>query len=371
MNKTKVLLSGVLSLAILYPASSHAQSYTQSQAFGTPPASAPAPAAPVATVATTSSTSSSAGSYQNAHSMLAPISDRILTDPLYLPLHGQIEGISAYTLGLGSSDSYNSTGVDRAHNNSFDNTFDQTVQIGVTDDIAVRAGESYEFGRSFSDSQLSGVDTSTVTRGFSDPTFGATYRFIDQRHNFPVSATVDATYSPDLIPSHTGGTGFAANDGSGRQAGTFTADVGREMKFFTIDALAGTSYDGRRTYEALPSGDYFNTDPAWTYFMGLRSQIRFNERTSVNAGYRYTQLGVSKITNQTTDLPVDQVSPDEHDFNVALNYHFIPNRLVGQFSYDYIDYTGTNDNYVRLTRDTETQNQMDHVIGVRLFYVFN
>jgi hypothetical protein len=206
MHKRILLTSGVLSIALLVPSFAHAQSAVPSQAYGTP----------TQTYATSSSTSSStSGTYQGTAGFFAPMSQRILSDPLYLPLAGQIEGISSYSLTLPSSSTYSLAGVKRSNNNGLDNSISQEVQYGATDDFSINVADTYAWGHGYNDNQINGNDTSNSSSGFTNPTFGAAYRFIDQRHNHPLDATAVFTYSPDMIDnSQAAGGGHSGNEAS-------------------------------------------------------------------------------------------------------------------------------------------------------------
>ena len=372
MNKHTLLTSCVLSLALLAATSAHAQTATQSPSYTPPYATQSQAYGSDQPVYALKAPSSSGSTYQSARGAFSPMTARIVSDPLYQPLQGQIEGITAYTLGLPSSTVYNSAGVKRTESNSTNSTFAQTVAYGVTDEFALRLLENYSFGHTYRDNQINGNTTSSSVSGFSDPTVSAAYRFIDQRRAHPVSSTVDLSYTPDMIDSEAAGGGQSGNEGAGRQSGTMSVDVGREMKNFTIDGITGLSYEGKRRYTNLGNNDNFQVDPFWNYFFGLRSQVRFTERLSLNADYRYTVQDSTNNTNNTTGLSFAQSNPNFSDFTLAFNYHFIPNRLVGQLSYDYYDYANSSNTYATAPTDsTTTKDQTNNVIGARLLYVFN
>jgi hypothetical protein len=92
----------------------------------------------------------------------------------------------------------------------------------------------------------------------------------------------------------------------------------------------------------------------------------------MNIDYRFTAQSSTSNTNTTTGANFDQSNPDFSDFTIAFNYHFIPNRLVGQLSYDYYDYASSSNTFPNSpSSNTETKDQMNNILGVRLLYVFN
>ena len=111
---------------------------------------------------------------------LTPDTSRILSDPNYLPLAGQIEGSTAYSHGWINGSGVNAAGdqISSFHINS--NVIGQTLAYGITDDLSVNGSVQY-VPRTFR--EVDGADgrvTSSDSSGFSDPTFGATWRALDQ-----------------------------------------------------------------------------------------------------------------------------------------------------------------------------------------------
>jgi len=77
------------------------------------------------------------------------------------------------------------------------------------------------------------------------------------------------------------------------------------------------------------------------------------------------------VSNIETGTIHTYAPPNTRTLNVALNYHFSPNRLVGSVSYTYNSYTDATNTFAKATSDTAVENRMGNVVGVRLLYTFN
>src|SRR5579862_1135075 len=102
---------------------------------------------------------------------LTPYSGRILSDPEFLPLAGQLYGTSAYSHGWVSGNSLNGAGGQSTFNVDT-NTLDQFLGYGITDDISVDASVRYALANYRETDFGSGSRSYSETSGFSDPTFG-------------------------------------------------------------------------------------------------------------------------------------------------------------------------------------------------------
>ncbi len=355
LNKKALLLTTcVLGAAAFFSTSAQAQQYAQQMPS-----------------AMSSANQSGASSYSSASSFFAPIGDRIVSDPMFLPLKGQIYGVSAYTGTIGNSSAYNHLGVKTSNSSSYSNTFSQTLAYGISDDVTIRLAQSYEFGNTDSESLKTGATTPYNNAGLTDPTLSVTYRFIDQRQNYPVSADLYAAYSPNMLTSRNASATRTGTEDSGRQTATFQADVGREMNNFTVEGLVGGTFNGRRNFVTLSNDQNDTLGSFWSYFAAINTQTRITDRLSFNGNVRYTVQDKAAGANQSTGLTWIQSNPDNVDFTVDLNYQFIPNRLVGQLSYDNVMYTHTSYNYSVAADSSQVRNQDNNIIGARLMYLFN
>ena len=111
---------------------------------------------------------------------LTPYSGRILSDPEYLPLAGQIYGTTSYNHGWFSGDSTNGAGTELSSFHLNTNTINQTLAYGITDDLSVNASIAYTPGDSREIDYASGQRSYLHSSGFSDPAFGVTWRVLDQ-----------------------------------------------------------------------------------------------------------------------------------------------------------------------------------------------
>jgi hypothetical protein len=342
------------------------QPYYVAQAPATPSAYPP-----VQTI--TTSTSSSASGYDTASNFFAPIGARIISDPLYLPLQGQVYGSTAFTMNTGLSKSYNATGAESTRSFNYADSFSQNLAYGATDDLDFHVTESFVVSGTDVDHQLRGTTSQANANGFTDPTFGATYRAVDQRHSAPLDWDLTLNYAPDMMDASSAGGGHDGSENAGRQAVTMETLVGREMKGFTIAGLAGVTYNGKKTYTTLANNDTNTNSSYWNYFTALETQTRITDRFSINGDIRYNGYDDNNATNQTTGENWINKTPDDVDFTVALNYHFIPNRLVGQLSYDNILYTtsGASTDHTTPTSNSTTSELGHNILGARLFYTFN
>jgi hypothetical protein len=300
---------------------------------------------------------------------LDPRNTRIVSDPLYLPLKGQVYGVTAYTLDMPKGDNYKA-GVKTGSFQSSDSLINQTLAYGLLNDLTIRLAMGYGVNQRDLTAETTGDVTTGNASGFSDPILSATYRVLDEIRS-PAIVDLTGSYSPDAITSKASGGG---NDGTiargGRTAG-FSLAVGREMKSFTIAGTAATTYVGREVTELLSNSTSSESDAHWSYDIGLDTQTRFTDRVSLNAGVSYTTAGNYTVSNVQTGNPHPYDAPHTRALNVALNGHFLPNRLVGAITYTYNNYTDAQNTFARPASDTAVQNRIGNVVGVRLMYAFN
>lgn len=297
-----------------------------------------------------------------------PISDRILSDPTYLPLKGEFYGESSYSHVEANSQDFDYTGANTATGHRTLNTLRQTFAFGITDMLSVHIGEGYGFSGRDRSTTASGVTTTDVS-GWQDPTFGLTYRVLDQRTN-PASLDVFADYSPDAFSSNTGGPGLNRSVARGGPSAGFGLALGHETRVFTIrGAVTATYYGSSATNNSITAGTVGATS-YWVPTLGIQTQTRFTNRLSANVGAEYNFEGSPVVTNNVSGLQhVDKIG-DNQSINASLNYHFIPNKLVGSFTYGHTFYDHTNNTYpVDPTFDTY-RSQSSDTFGVAFKYVF-
>ena len=297
-----------------------------------------------------------------------PIDTRIVSDPLYLPLKGQIYGVTAYTLDMPKGDNFKA-GVNTGSFRSSNNLINQTLAYGLLNDLTIRLTMGYGINQRDSTAATTGDVTTGNASGFSDPTFSATYRVLEALRS-PVILDLTAFYSPDSIAAKSSGGG---NDGTiargGRSAGVSLA-LGREMKSFTIAGTAAATDVGQQLTQLLSNGTSSQSDAHWSYDLGLNTQTRFTDRVSFNAGVSYTTTADYAVSNLVTGNPYTYRPPKTRSLNLALNGHIVPNRLVAAITYTYDSYTDATNSFAMSASNTAVENRMGNVVGVRLMYAF-
>ena len=363
MNKKSLLLTSCISLAVmsLFCASAYAQMAPQ----GT--TTMPASAVPVSNMQAPPSTPW----YQLPDNAFNPISTRLLSDPLFLPLRGQIFGTTAYTYTNPTSDHYNYLGAKVSSTSASNNLFDQTLAYGFTDAFSFHLSMGYGFDQSDTTNARTGISDTTKDFGFTNPTFGTTYRILDQAQHYPVDVDITANYAPSVFDSKAATLGQAGTVAAGRDVATLSVLVGREMKDFSIAGVATAHYEGTNKDEALGTGDTIKQDSYFDYGLTLETQTRFTNRISLDLDLGYT-VPESKTTtiNENTGRIASDALAGTFSVSTALNYQFIMNKLVGGLTYTYNDNSDTAANYTNFRLDTDQKNNSSNVFGARLQYLF-
>ena len=104
--------------------------------------------------------------------------------------------------------------------------------------------------------------------------------------------------------------------------------------------------------------------------MGGRPR-RFTDRFSLNLGVGYTVVDGYNASNVNTGAAWTAIPSNTLAFNAALNYHFIPNRLVGGLTYTYADYSDNASDSTSGSSNSETKNYSGNIVGVRMQYLIN
>lgn len=300
-----------------------------------------------------------------------PDTTRIVSDPLYLPLQGQIYGATAYDWNSTTQDNFDATGARTSSTQATGNAVNQQFQYGVTDDLAIRL----DWGYDWRDVSRHLVPTGDVTRsssGWTDPSFGATWRALDQKGGGPFSLDLRADYSPDAFPAKNATTEDEGTIARGGQAVDLGVTLGHETRDFTIAGLFDANYFDGRKVENQATGGFTTTDSLWEYTMGLATQARLGDAASINAGVGHTFTNNATVFNSNTGLTHVAQGGDFTDVNVAFNYHFVPNTVVGSIGYQHNFYDNTRNLFPTTpVSDTAVRNKDDDVVGVTLRYVLN
>lgn len=298
---------------------------------------------------------------------MAPMTDRILSDPAFLPLQGQFYGESNYAYNQVNGERYDYVGDYLAHTRVVANNLTQYFSYGITDDISVNASLSGDVS-GFNRVDNAAGDSRTSQSGFYDPSFGVTWRAIDQRRG-AFNLDLFGHFAPDVFSNHSGTETQDASVARGGSEGDFGIALSQENRFFTIRADATARYLGASTAENEVNGNQVRTDSYWAPSLGLQTQVRFTPRLSANAGASYIFNGSPVVTAPSGLQRVDHVG-DVQTVNVSLNYHLIPNRLVASVNYGHNFYGDSHATYsVDPALDT-SDHRTEDTVGGTLRYVF-
>ena len=299
----------------------------------------------------------------------APDATRIVSDPLYLPYTGEFLGTTGYSYGTTTQQTFDSTGTRTNSSRININTITQELEYGVTDDFIVRANWDYLPSRDVTRDPVGGTRTSRSSSGFDDPGFGLTYRVLDQRDN-PFMLDLTADYSPDAFPSKTATTIDDGTVARGGQMFDIGGRIGHVGPVFTVAMTFDAQYLDRRNTLNQNTGDFTVTDPFWNYTLGVATQTRLTDQFSFNVGAGHTFNPHSDVMNDSTGIEHFSHIGDSSNINASLNYHFIPNRLVGSVDYRHNFYDTTQNIYPTVpTSDNSIRGKNEDVVGVSLRYV--
>jgi len=293
---------------------------------------------------------------------------RIVSDPLFLPLKGQLYGMTSDALSMPHGDNFKA-GVQTGSFNASDNHLDQTLALGLANRLTVRAAFGYSNNERDSTAAATGDVTTGNASGWTDPTVSLTYRVLDEPRA-PLIFDLTAVYSPDVLTAKTAGGGSDGTVARGGQTTGVSVAVGRVLKRFTVAATAEATYVGQQTTELLSNGTSTESDAHWSYDAGFATQTRFTDRISIDAGVAYGTAGNYGVANMDKGNSHTFEPPSTCSLNAALNYHLRPNRFVASLNYSYVAYTDAQSIFAKSTSDTSVENRRANVIGFRLMYTF-
>jgi hypothetical protein len=299
----------------------------------------------------------------------APTTARIVSDPLFIPMAGQFYGETADAIGFPTSDTVTNNGTPKKSHSGFSNTATQVVEYGITNNVTARVSDSFLYTEADATNNTGAINTNT-SWGFENPTFGLGWRAMDQAR-YPVDVDLGVSYSPNMISATNPGAGNDGNVASGGQEVDFTAGVGREMNAFTVEGVVSADYLGKRSVEQLGNDTYVNTDPAWQLGAGIDTQTRITDRFSINANGGYLFRPSQDATNPQLGTRWDVFPGSVWDFAGSLNYHFIPNRVVGALTYTYVSTTSSSRTFPNPAQNVSTSNNQNNIFGANIRYLFN
>jgi hypothetical protein len=298
---------------------------------------------------------------------LTPDPARTLSDPNYLPLAGQFYGTTAYTHGWTDGNSADAAGLETSSFHINTNALDQLLSIGITDDIAVNASIAYAPANFQEIDYTNGRSASLNSSGFSDPTFGATWRVLDQ-NAWPVDLDLLGSFTPDLIDAHAAATDADGTVARGGDSGTVGAALGYDTRSFGIRGAFNADFLGDSNVYDLSNGDTLQTQGRTNYTVSLDTQTRLTDLFSVNAGLAHTFASNQTGVNLTTGASHYSEPGDTTALQLALNYDYIPNQFVISATYAHDFYDNGRTFYEDPAADTESRDKNGNVVGVKLSY---
>jgi len=299
-----------------------------------------------------------------------PDTTRIISDPLYLPLSGQIYGSTAYRWSSDKQDTFDATGAQTSSVQNTGNTLDQQFQYGVTDDLALRLDWGYDW-RNISRHLPAGDTLVRSSSGWTDPAFGVTWRALDQGVN-PFSLDLRADYAPDAFPAKSASTVDEGTIARGGDSVDLGLTLGHQTRDFTIAALFDATWLDARKVENQENDGFSTADSQWNYRLGVDSQLRLSDVMSVNAGAGHTFANNSTVFNSNTGLTHVSTGGDFTDLDVALNYHFVPNTVVGSIGYQHNFYDDARNLFPASPADNSAvRNKDEDIVGVTMRYTLN
>jgi hypothetical protein len=293
---------------------------------------------------------------------------RIVSDPLYLPLKGEVYGATVYTFNRPTGDNFKA-GSETSSFTADDHAVDQTFAYGVSNRLTLRLGFGYGVNERDSTAAATGDVTVGNARGWSDPAFSATYRLLDDTTS-PLIVDLTGGYSPDLIDAKASGGAGTGTVARGGQNGNVGVAFGRVTRGFTVAGTVAGTYVGQQTTLQLANGTSTAADAHWSYAFGLATQTRFTARTSLGAGISVGSAAGYTVSNIDTGNSHTYGPPVTRSLNLAFNYHVVPSRVVVALAYSYDNNTDATNTFVKTTSDTAVKDRSGNTVGVRLMYAF-
>ena len=156
----------------------------------------------------------------------------------------------------------------------------------------------------------------------------------------------------------------------GGPSADFGLAIGRETRAFTIRGSVTATYLGRSNLYNPVDGYTTAVAAYWTPSLGIQTQTRLTNRLSLNVDGSYTFNGTPAESNNYTGVPHTADLGDYQTISTALNYQFVPNRLVGSIVYSHTFYDQTN--YIFPSDPTldSSRARSQNSLGVALRYAF-
>ena len=299
-----------------------------------------------------------------------PDTTRILSDPAFLPLTGQIYGVTDYTYTDVHGTSRDFTGALQSMSREWSDQIRQTLAYGITDDLSVGANIAYDPFDEHKRELVGGGSVIQKDSGFADPTFNITWRAFDQAVQ-PVNLDLFGSYSPDWI---TAKTATSTDDGTiarGGQAGSVGVALSHVTRSFTIYGSFAADLSGRTKVENPTNDAVTETGSRTDYTLALDTQTRFTDRLSLNAGLAHVWNASATVFNSASDVTHLNQPENGNNLRVALNYHLVPNTVVASLTYGRDFQENTRNVFPALEAANDSLRSRDaNLYGAKLDYVF-
>ena len=294
---------------------------------------------------------------------LTPSGERILSDPTYLPLGGQIYGDTGFQ--------YQDTGVTASNGSNTRNdeeVISQDLEYGLTNDITLEASDTYAWD-GIKVTPGTGAPYERNSFGFTDPSFGVTWRALDERNRQPVDLDFSVSYAPNIISAANATPFSQGNVARGGDALDLRAALGWETRPFTVQGYVQDTRFGNATAGVIDG--QVDTAAYWQPAIGISTQTRIGPRLSVNVNGSYAfRETESQYVTVGAGYPEFETVGDDGVLGAAVNYHFIPNRLVGSLGYQHTFY-GEADVAYPFTPAADISRQRDgNGLTAQVRYVF-
>lgn len=285
----------------------------------------------------------------------SPDTTRYLSDPSFIPLKGQLTSGTTYGFQRTSENAFRGGNPEAVGVKINWNTIEQGFTYGITDRLSINTSMSFEQKRE-TDSYPYIGDYKFYSDGFTNPSFGVTYRSVDQTSS-PVSIDIGGTYTPDLLPARLASSEQAGTVASGGQVvGAFVA-ASRETKSFTVLTSISANYFGDQRATVVSDDSVEKTGAHYGYSWALKTQTRLSDRFSVDAGLSLSQTTGYRQSNAQegyTDTERHGLTTNPY---VALNTFIVPNRIYVGLAYDHYWYGDAKRENVQGTSPVVWKNQ--------------
>jgi hypothetical protein len=264
----------------------------------------------------------------------APDTSRKLTDIMYMPEKGKMQGSSKIVYANEQSTLRSKTSnINTNENDDTTMTFEQEFNYGMMDNFYFGFKLGYQFSGSFeSKSLVTSAITKTETKGIVDPEFYGQYRLFNHGQDF-MNIDFKVTLSPALVPAEDGN---ATTDGSPGRGGflfKLETEAGQQYKDYAWKGRVEIAFNGTRTIENAGTGiDETEFDSVLNLTLGGAAQIRMDEDMSFDVEADATLSGSQTQTTIASRAKVENDSSLDFLVRGRFNYIFIEETLA--FSLD-------------------------------------